>query len=71
MKLIKGKRIFAADLMETQPFDADGNLRRKTEKQKRRELRVKMSMAKKNKRVPPPPRPRRPFPMTALDDIPE
>ncbi|KAG2029292.1 hypothetical protein BDR03DRAFT_840144, partial [Suillus americanus] len=53
MKLIKGKRIFAADLMDSQPFDADGNLRRKTEKQKRREIQRKMTMAKKNKRVPP------------------
>ena len=69
MKLIKGKRIFAADLMDSQPFDTDGNLRRKTERQKRRELQKKVTMAKKNKRVPPPPRPRRPFPMTQLEDI--
>ncbi|KAG1760492.1 hypothetical protein EV702DRAFT_985523 [Suillus placidus] len=69
MKLIKGKRIFAADLMDSQPFNTDGNLRRKTERQKRRELQKKMTMAKKNKRVPPPPRPRRPFPMTQLEDI--
>ncbi|KAG1836992.1 hypothetical protein DFJ58DRAFT_734626 [Suillus subalutaceus] len=65
MKLIKGKRIFAADLMDSQPFDTDGNLRRKTERQKRREIRKKMTTTKKNQRVPPPPRPRkaRPFPM--------
>ncbi|KAG1839613.1 hypothetical protein C8R48DRAFT_621556 [Suillus tomentosus] len=65
MKIIKGKRIFAADLMDSQPFDADGNLRRKTERQKRREIHKKITMAKRNKRVPPPPRPRksRPFPM--------
>ncbi|KAG2116293.1 hypothetical protein DEU56DRAFT_761564 [Suillus clintonianus] len=69
MKLIKGKRIFAADLMDSQPFDTDGNLRRKTERQKRRELQKQMTMAKKNKRVPPPPRPRRPFPITQLEDI--
>ncbi|KAG1789583.1 uncharacterized protein HD556DRAFT_1492627, partial [Suillus plorans] len=64
MKIIKGKRIFAADLMDSQPFDADGNLRRKTERQKRREIHKKITMAKRNKRVPPPPRPRksRPFP---------
>ncbi|KAG1859400.1 hypothetical protein C8R48DRAFT_673944 [Suillus tomentosus] len=29
MKIIKEKRIFAANLMDSQPFDADGNLRRK------------------------------------------
>ena len=65
VKLIKGKRIFAADLMDSQPFDADGNLRRKTERQKRREIHKKMSMAKRNKRIPPPPprRRARPFPM--------
>ncbi|KAG1789662.1 uncharacterized protein HD556DRAFT_1243502, partial [Suillus plorans] len=65
MKVIKGKRIFAADLMDSQPFDTDGNLRRKTERQKRREIHKKMTMEKRNKRVPPPPRPRksRPFPM--------
>ncbi|KAG1795963.1 uncharacterized protein HD556DRAFT_1234984 [Suillus plorans] len=72
-KLIKGKRIFAADLMDSQPFDADGNLRRKTERQKRREIQKKMTITRKNKRVPPPPRPRisRPFPLDvqeALDD---
>ncbi|KAG1726208.1 hypothetical protein EDB19DRAFT_1914718 [Suillus lakei] len=69
MKLIKGKHIFVADLMDSQPFDTDGNLRRKTERQKWWELQKKMTMAKKNKRVPPPPRPRRPFPMTQLEDI--
>jgi hypothetical protein len=65
MKLIKGKHIFAADLMDSQPFDSDGNLRRKTERQKHREFNRKMTMAKKNKRVPPPPRSSkaRPFPM--------
>ncbi|KAG1834023.1 hypothetical protein DFJ58DRAFT_670739 [Suillus subalutaceus] len=62
MKLIKGKRIFAADLMDSQPFDTDGNLRRKTARQKRREIQKAMSMAKRNKRVPPPPRPRKPRP---------
>jgi hypothetical protein len=71
MKVIKGKRIFAADLMDSQPFDADGNLRRKTERQKRREIHKKMTMAKKNKRVPPPPRHRRcrPFPMDELKHV--
>jgi hypothetical protein len=66
MKLTKGKRIFAADLMDSQPFDTDGNLRRKTERQKRREIQKKMAMVNRNKRVPPPPpRPHksRPFPM--------
>ncbi|KAG2045498.1 hypothetical protein BDR06DRAFT_1015590 [Suillus hirtellus] len=65
MKVIKGKRIFAADLMESQPFDTNGNLRRKTDRQKRREIHKKMTMAKRNKRIPPPPCPRksRPFPM--------
>lgn len=68
MKIIKGKRIFAADLMDSQPFDSDGNLRRKTERQKRRDIHKKITMAKRNKRVPPPPRPRksRPFPMGEL-----
>jgi hypothetical protein len=65
MKLIKGKCIFAADLMGSQLFDSDGNLRRKTERQKCREFNRKMTMAKKNKRVPSPPSPSkaRPFPM--------
>ncbi|KAG2136431.1 hypothetical protein DEU56DRAFT_756337 [Suillus clintonianus] len=65
MKLIKGKRIFAADLMDSQPFDTDGNLRTKTERQKRREIRKKMTMTKRNQRIPPPPRSRKllPFPM--------
>ncbi|KAG2351120.1 hypothetical protein BDR07DRAFT_1502559 [Suillus spraguei] len=69
MKLTKGKHIFAADLMDLQPFDIDGNLRRKTERQKRREIRKKMTMAKKNMRVPPPPHPRkpRPFPMGIVE----
>lgn len=73
MKLIKGKRIFAADLMDSQPFDADGNLRRKTERQKRREIHKKITMAKKNKRVPPPPHPRksRSFPMDTGETIEE
>jgi hypothetical protein len=73
MKLIKAKRIFAADLMDSQPFDTDGNLRRKTERQKRREIHKKMTMAKKNKRVPPPLRPHksRPFPMNTVGDIAE
>ncbi|KAG1789580.1 uncharacterized protein HD556DRAFT_1446798 [Suillus plorans] len=73
MKLIKGKRIFAADLMDSQPFDADGNLRRKTERQKRREIHKKITMAKKNKRVPPPPHPRksRLFPMDTGETIEE
>ncbi|KAG1729380.1 hypothetical protein EDB19DRAFT_1577854, partial [Suillus lakei] len=52
-KLIKGKRIFAADLMDSQPFDADGNLRRKMERQKCREIHKKMTLAKKHQRVPP------------------
>lgn len=62
VKLTKGKRIFAADLMDSQPFDTDGNLRRKTDRQKRREINKKMTMDKRNKRVPPPPRPRKPRP---------
>ncbi|KAG1859385.1 hypothetical protein C8R48DRAFT_774723 [Suillus tomentosus] len=71
MKLINGKCIFAADLMDSQPFDADGNLRRKTERQKRREIYKKMTMTRKYKRVPPPPRPRmsRPFPMDVQEDV--
>ncbi|KAG2335848.1 hypothetical protein BDR05DRAFT_953779 [Suillus weaverae] len=58
-----------ADLMDSQPFDTDGNLRRKTERQKRRQIHKKMTMAKRNKRAPPPPRPRksRPFPMNIGD----
>jgi hypothetical protein len=47
MKLIKGKHIFAADLMDSQPFNANGNLQRKTEKQKQQELQRKTTMAKK------------------------
>ncbi|KAG2352383.1 hypothetical protein BDR07DRAFT_1498420 [Suillus spraguei] len=68
MKLIKGKCIFAADLMDSQPFDSDGNLRRRTERQKCREFNRKMTMAKKNKRVSPPPHPckARPFPMDVI-----
>ncbi|KAG1832549.1 hypothetical protein DFJ58DRAFT_736334 [Suillus subalutaceus] len=71
MKLIKGRRIFAADLMDSQPFDTDGNVRRKTARQKRREIQKKMTMAKRNKRVPPPPRPRksRPFPMDIGESV--
>ncbi|KAG2094432.1 uncharacterized protein F5147DRAFT_585052 [Suillus discolor] len=72
LKLIKGKRIFAADLMDSHPFDTDGNLRRKTERQKRREIHKKMTMAKRNNRVPPPPRLRkksRPFPMRASEHV--
>ncbi|KAG1762332.1 hypothetical protein EV702DRAFT_1228544 [Suillus placidus] len=69
VKVTKGKRIFAADLMDSQPFDTDGNLRRKTERQKRREIHKKMTMAKRNKRAPPPPRSRksRPFPINIGD----
>ncbi|KAG2121943.1 hypothetical protein DEU56DRAFT_760530, partial [Suillus clintonianus] len=55
MKLIKGKRIFAADLMDSQPFDTDGNLRRKTGGQKRREIQKQMTMAKKKQESPPSP----------------
>ncbi|KAG2108245.1 uncharacterized protein F5147DRAFT_652964 [Suillus discolor] len=71
MKLIKGKRIFAADLMDFQPFDVDENRRRKTERQKCREIQKKMTMTRKNKRVPPPLRPRmsRPFPMDVQEDL--
>ncbi|KAG2057315.1 hypothetical protein BDR06DRAFT_969503 [Suillus hirtellus] len=71
MKLIKGKCIFAADLMDSQPFDADGNLRRKTERQKCQEIHKKITMTRKHKRVPPPPRPRmsRPFPMDVQEDV--
>ncbi|KAG1718941.1 uncharacterized protein EDB91DRAFT_1066083, partial [Suillus paluster] len=70
-KLIKGKRVFAADLMDSHPFDTDGNLRRKTERQKRREFQKKMTLAKRNKRVPPPPRPHkcRPFPMAGDEEM--
>ncbi|KAG1816613.1 hypothetical protein EV424DRAFT_1348133 [Suillus variegatus] len=72
-KVIKEKHIFAADLMDFQPFDTDVNLRRKTERQKRREIQKKMTMTRKNKRVPPPPHARisRPFPLDiqeALDN---
>jgi len=65
MKILKGKRVFAADLMDTMHFDARGNLRVQTDRQKRRCLMKKMSMVNKNKRIPPPPRARksRPFPM--------
>ncbi|KAG2095750.1 hypothetical protein BD769DRAFT_1369744 [Suillus cothurnatus] len=65
MKILKGKRVFAADLMDTIHFDARGNLRVQTDRQKRRCLMKKMSMVNKNKRIPPPPRARniRPFPM--------
>jgi hypothetical protein len=70
-KLIKGKRIFTADLMDSTLFDTDGNLRRKTDRQKRREVQKKMSAARKNYRIPPPPRTRklRPFPMSTEKTI--
>ncbi|KAG1732826.1 hypothetical protein EDB19DRAFT_1911846 [Suillus lakei] len=55
MKLIKGKRIFAADLMDSQPFDTDGNLRRKTERQKRQELQKKMTYGQEKQESPPSP----------------
>ncbi|KAG1718252.1 uncharacterized protein EDB91DRAFT_1066822, partial [Suillus paluster] len=73
MKLIKGKRIFAADLMDSQSFDTDGNLRRKTERQKCREIQKKMTMAKRNQRIPPPPHSRklRPFPMHIRETVEE
>ena len=70
MKMVKGKRAFMADLMDSMPCDTNGNLRRKTDRQKRRELLKKMPMVKKNTRVPPPPRPRKvkPFPMPMIEE---
>ncbi|KAG1803290.1 uncharacterized protein BJ212DRAFT_1304616 [Suillus subaureus] len=52
MKLIRGKCIFAADLMDSQLFNTDENLRRKTERQKCWEIQKKMTMVKRNKPFP-------------------
>lgn len=64
-KILKGKRVFAADLTDSMHFDARGNLRLQNERQKRRNLMKKITIAKKNKRLPPPPHARqtRPFPL--------
>lgn len=66
VNIIKGKRLFTADLMGVTPFDALGALRKLSDRQKRRDLHKRLTKANKHKRVPPPPRLRtrsRPFPM--------
>ncbi|KAG1873235.1 hypothetical protein F4604DRAFT_1681273 [Suillus subluteus] len=68
VNVIKGKRIFTADLMDVMPFDALGALRKQSDRQKRRDLHKKLTKANKHKRVPPPPRSRtrsRPFPLSS------
>ncbi|KAG1843493.1 hypothetical protein F4604DRAFT_1596821 [Suillus subluteus] len=72
VNVIKGKRIFTADLMDVMPFDALGALRKQSDRQKRRDLHKKLTKANKHKRVPPPPRSRtrsRPFPLSSPNPV--
>ncbi|KAG1767526.1 hypothetical protein EDD22DRAFT_949981 [Suillus occidentalis] len=69
VNVIKGKRIFTADLMDITPFDALGNRRKQSDRQKRRDLHKRLTKANKHKRIPPPPRLRaRPFPLPKQHD---
>jgi hypothetical protein len=68
VNVIKGKRIFTADLMDVTPFDALGALRKQSDRQKRRDLHKRLTKANKHKRIPPPRPRRRPFPLSRHHD---
>ncbi|KAG1863287.1 hypothetical protein DFJ58DRAFT_725189 [Suillus subalutaceus] len=71
IKILKGKRVFAADLIDSTHFDSRGNIKLQTDRQKRRSLMKKITMTNKNKRMPPPPRARkiRPFPLAREKEL--